>query len=187
MAACKNSANSNGGFSRTRRGVFILNTYRSTPYLERRADGAPPPVLPETGCTSSGHLGGRRGHCQVFASGQAFLLYRRGQFSNFCYVGLIFFYLAVHFGHWQQLYTVAKLSEGNQSSLEPCSSSHNLIRPFSVMGGHVVCASTRKHALILIKRKSISKKYKCEKWKFSFFEFWHKSFWVWGPKSVYIR
>ena len=45
MAACKNSANSNGGFSRTRRGVFILNTYRSTPYLERRADGAPPPVL----------------------------------------------------------------------------------------------------------------------------------------------
>ena len=61
MAACKNSANSNGGVSRTRRGVFILNTYRSTPYLERRADGAPPPVLPETGCTSSGHLGGRRG------------------------------------------------------------------------------------------------------------------------------
>ena len=57
MAACKNSANSNGGVSRTRRGVFILNTYRSTPYLERRADGAPPPVLTETGCTSSGHLG----------------------------------------------------------------------------------------------------------------------------------
>ena len=56
MAACKNSANSNGGVSRTRRGVFILNTYRSTPYLERRADGAPPPVLTETGCTSSGHL-----------------------------------------------------------------------------------------------------------------------------------
>ena len=61
MAACKNSANSNGGVARTRRGVFILNTYRSTPYLERRADGAPPPVLTETGCTSSGHLGGRRG------------------------------------------------------------------------------------------------------------------------------
>ena len=56
MAACKNSANSNGGVSRTLRGVFILNTYRSTPYLERRADGAPPPVLTETGCTSSGHL-----------------------------------------------------------------------------------------------------------------------------------
>ena len=56
MAACKNSANSNGRVSRTRRGVFILNTYRSTPYLERRADGAPPPVLTETGCTSSGHL-----------------------------------------------------------------------------------------------------------------------------------
>ena len=56
MAACKNSANSNGGVSRTCRGVFILNTYRSTPYLERRADGAPPPVLTETGCTSSGHL-----------------------------------------------------------------------------------------------------------------------------------
>ena len=61
MVACKNSANSNGGFSRTRRGVFILNTYWSTPYLERRADGAPSPVLTETGCTSSGHLGGRRG------------------------------------------------------------------------------------------------------------------------------
>ena len=61
MAACKNSANSNGEVSRTRRGVFNLNTYRSTPYLERRADGAPPPVLTETGCTSSGHLGGRRG------------------------------------------------------------------------------------------------------------------------------
>ena len=61
MAACKNSANPNGGVSRNRRGVFILNTYRSTPYLERRADGAPPPVLTETGCTSSGHLGGRRG------------------------------------------------------------------------------------------------------------------------------
>ena len=56
MATCKNSANSNGGVSRNRRGVFILNTYRSTPYLERRADGAPTPVLPETGCTSSGHL-----------------------------------------------------------------------------------------------------------------------------------
>ena len=56
MAACKNSAISNGGVSRTRRGVFILNTYRSTPYLERRADGAPPPVLTETGCTSSGLL-----------------------------------------------------------------------------------------------------------------------------------
>ena len=59
MAACKNSANSNGGVSRNRRGVFILNTYRSTPYLERRADGAPPPVLTETGCTSSGHLAGQ--------------------------------------------------------------------------------------------------------------------------------
>ena len=83
MAACKNLANSNGGVSRTRRGVFILNTYRSTPYLERRADGAPPPVLTETGCTSSGHLGGRRGHCQVFTSGQVFLFHRRGNFLNF--------------------------------------------------------------------------------------------------------
>ena len=74
MAACKNSAISNEGVSRTCRGVFILNTYRSTPYLERRADGAPPPVLTETGCTSSGHLGGRRGQEQVFASGQALVL-----------------------------------------------------------------------------------------------------------------
>ena len=74
MAACKNSANSNGGFSRTRRGVFILNTYRSTPYLERRADGAPPPVLTETGCTSSGHLDVR-----CFAARQAF-----GQFVRRC-------------------------------------------------------------------------------------------------------
>ena len=71
MATCKNSANSNGGVLRNRRGVFILNTYRSTPYLERRADGAPPPVLTETGCTSSGHLGGRRGQRQVFALNQA--------------------------------------------------------------------------------------------------------------------
>ena len=74
MAACKNSANSNGGVSRTRRGVFILNTYRSTPYLERRADGAPPPVLPETGCTSSGHLDVR-----CFAARQVF-----GQFVRRC-------------------------------------------------------------------------------------------------------
>ena len=88
MAACKNSANSNGGVSRTRRGVFILNTYRSTPYLERRADGAPPPVLTETGCTSSGHLGGRRGQEQVFALNQ--------EFSNWyvpleCFESLILF------------------------------------------------------------------------------------------------
>ena len=73
MATCKNSANSNGGVLRNRRGVFILNTYRSTPYLERRADGAPPPVLTETGCTSSGHLGGRRGQEQVFALNQEVL------------------------------------------------------------------------------------------------------------------
>ena len=106
MAACKNSANSNGGFSRTRRGVFILNTYRSTPYLERRADGAPPPVLPETGCTSSGHLGGRRGHCHVFASDHLFFIYRRDTSylvvadcfvcSEIVFVVLIFWSTATH-------------------------------------------------------------------------------------------
>ena len=105
MAACKNSANSNGGFSRTRRGVFILNTYRSTPYLERRADGAPPPVLTETGCTSSGHLvvfsgpWGPRLQNQVFRlwSGVPPVIRRIFIISKVCYD----FYLAVHFGHWQ--------------------------------------------------------------------------------------
>ena len=92
MAACKNSANSNGGVSRTCRGVFILNTYRSTPYLERRADGAPTPVLPETGCTSSGHLGGRRGPLvRSFVSGQAFVLLLMSHFLSFvwCLICLI--------------------------------------------------------------------------------------------------
>ena len=97
MATCKNSANSNGGVSRNRRGVFILNTYRSTPYLERRADGAPPPVLTETGCTSSGHLGGRRGP----GSG---VCPDAGVFNLVCSVfdSLSTFarYLAVPFGHW---------------------------------------------------------------------------------------
>ena len=84
MAACKNSANSNGGVSRTRRGVFILNTYRSTPYLERRADGAPPPVLTETGCTSSGHL-----VIRCFPARQVFGRLRAGMFvlvSRFVYI-----------------------------------------------------------------------------------------------------
>ena len=83
MATCKNSANSNGGVSRNRRGVFILNTYRSTPYLERRADGAPPPVLTETGCTSSGHLGGRRGPT-------AGVCPESGAFSSVCLVIWVF-------------------------------------------------------------------------------------------------
>ena len=94
MAACKNSANSNGGVPRNRRGVFILNTYRSTPYLERRADGAPPPVLPETGCTSSGHL-----VIRCFPARQVFGRLRAGLFvlvSSFVYIKN---YLAAPFGH----------------------------------------------------------------------------------------
>ena len=97
LAACKSSAIFTERFSRNRRGVLFRNTYRSTPYLERRADGAPTPVLTETGCNSSGHLGGRRGP----GSG---VCPDAGVFNLVCSVfdSLSTFarYLAVPFGHW---------------------------------------------------------------------------------------
>ena len=92
LAACKNSAIFTERFSRNRRGVLFRNTYRSTPYLERRADGAPTPVLTETGCNSSGHLGGRRGPLvRSFVSGQAFVLLLMSHFLSFvwCLICLI--------------------------------------------------------------------------------------------------
>ena len=93
MAACKNSAIFTERFSRNRRGVLFRNTYRSTPYLERRADGAPTPVLTETGCNSSGHLGGRRG------PGSGVCLW--SGVGLFLLSLLLFFFISDSFAIWQ--------------------------------------------------------------------------------------
>ena len=54
-----------------------------------RTGQGPYPALNDNECTNSDHLGGRRGHCQVFASGQVFRFYRRVLTVNLCEVWFV--------------------------------------------------------------------------------------------------
>ena len=126
MAAGKNSANPNGPVTRSRikPSFFICYT------LERLW---PLPQPKRLRCDIvHGNLGGRRGHCQVFASGKVFRFYRRVLTVNLCEV-------------WFVCYIAISCTKINL--FEHCCSSHNRGLAFVISRRRLEGTGTGEHGV----------------------------------------